>query len=361
MSATGYVVASYIFIDSAGLFRSPKTDMKDYDDDDGGGVAAVEAPRQRRIRFNDDDAAEERGMVPPGEEALERGMVPPGEESGVQVDEIQRKMLAMAGQDVDAYMKEMEEVHKKTQTEKAVEMESRLSKMGDVPGGSLLPPPPQQQQMMMMPPGPPPGPPQQMPHHVIMPARGGVPILYRPAPPPLRPGVAPPGVRLPPGPPPGIPPTMPPGPPPGRPPMQPRFPVPHGILASRPQGVLSAAPQINKEATAAAAAPTSSAESGSKSVEKGGVIEAKPQMRNLRSDITRFVPTNVKLRGGVAAKQVDPMTDVFRPPQTLSSSSSHYGATQRLQQHQQQAQQQKQPTKDDAYAQFMQEMDQLLK
>ena len=74
--------------------------------------------------------------------------------------------------------------------------------------------------------------------------------LFRPAPPPLRPGVAPPGVRLPPGPPPGRPPTglppgvsgggrLPPGPPPGVPPRINRLPPP-----VRPQSVVSAGPQL---------------------------------------------------------------------------------------------------------------------
>ena len=60
--------------------------------------------------------------------------------------------------------------------------------------------------------------------------------------------------------------------------------------------------------------------------------------------MTRFVPTNVKL-AKKQQRQSDPMTDVFRPPQ---------------QQHQQ-PRQQKEQSKDDAYAQFMSEMDQLLK
>ena len=72
--------------------------------------------------------------------------------------------------------------------------------------------------------------------------------------------------------------------------------------------------------------------------------------RNLRTDVTRFVPTNVKL-AKKQQRQSDPMTDVFRPPQQ---------AKQQPFQQQQQGQQQQQ-SKDDAYAQFMSEMDQLLK
>ena len=69
--------------------------------------------------------------------------------------------------------------------------------------------------------------------------------------------------------------------------MQTRFPL-------RPQSVLSAAPQINREATAqavAAAAASATAASGptNATTEKApsaanasGVIEAKPQMRSVR-------------------------------------------------------------------------------
>ena len=41
------------------------------------------------------------------------------DEKGPKVDNVQKTLLAASGQDVDAYMKEMEEVHKKTEAEKA--------------------------------------------------------------------------------------------------------------------------------------------------------------------------------------------------------------------------------------------------
>ncbi len=90
-------------------------------------------------------------------------------------------------------------------------------------GGPLRPgvPPPG----VRLPPGPPPGRPQ------------GVPGMGQLALPP-RPGVAPAGVRPPPGPPPGVPPSR--GAPPGVPPaVRPNMP--------KPLGVLSAKPQINKQ------------------------------------------------------------------------------------------------------------------
>ncbi len=94
-------------------------------------------------------------------------------------------MLQMAGQDVDQYMKEMEEVQRKTQNEKQAEIQSRLERLERTTTGGGQPPMQQQPLMQQHPPPPP----QQQHPHMIMPLRGGVPIMYRPAPPPLRPGM----------------------------------------------------------------------------------------------------------------------------------------------------------------------------
>ena len=301
----------------------PPPTLQDYDE----GQESVE--RAKKIRFDDEGERDEEKEAEEGEEATP------------QVDSIQKKMLQMAGQDIDAYMKEMEEVHRQTQAEKEAELQNRLAKFDD--GGSRLP---------MQPPGPPPHPHPNATHPLVgqalHPPSATRPVInFRPAPPPLRPGMAPASVRLPPGPPPGRP-SAPPGPPPGRPPlrhpglpgMHPPPPPPRAAL--RPPvgagGVVSAGPQINKES------------SSSSSTAGMSVIEAKPQMRNLKSDITRFVPTNVKVKrdAGGGKKKADPLADVFRgvhPPQP----------------HQQRQPQQQQQTKDDAYAQFMMEMDQLMK
>lgn len=250
-------------------------------------ASGSDSSRSKKIRFSEADSNED----------IDKGMV----------DNAQKKLLAMAGQDVDAYMKEMEEVHKKTEAE-------NRSRSQPIPPGS--------ETFVQM--APPPAP-----------AAG---YLLRPA---LRPGMPPPpGVRLPPGPPPGRP-QLPPGPPPGRPPFmggprsagaRPRH--PHMPRPLNPQ-VVSAGPQLN-------AGPP-------KTVKTGSVIEAKPQMRNLLSDVTRFVPTNVKIKRGAEgglqqnkAKQVDPMREVF---------AKHA-----------QAQPQNPPgaNKDDAYAQFMAEMEKMM-
>lgn len=284
------------------------------------------------------------------------------------VDSLQKRILAMSGQDVDAYMKEMEEVHRQTQAEKERELQSRLARLEQ-----SQPQPPgignDMHSQQMIPPGPPPG----------LPPRGPPPSLLGQYRPPLRPGMAPPGVRPPPGPPPGRPPgpprmhnqsgppRMPPGPPPGVPPP-PGVNVPPqpnafmGASIRMPRtlpppasatGVVSAAPQlIQKEKVRDTIRDQNTAASG--------VIEAKPQMRNLLSDVTRFVPTNVKMhrktdsakgppgefggRGGIPGstkRHKEQVRDVF-----AKHSQPHHAP---------------QKSKDDAYAEFMKEMEQIMK
>ena len=175
------------------------------------------------------------------------------------------------------------------------------------------------------------------------------------------------GVRLPPGPPPGRP-QLPPGPPPGRPPFMGVRPPLGGPM---PMPVAAAAPGIplprpranmprplnqNPQSSVVSAGPQINAGPSKPVVKTGSVIEAKPQMKNLLKDVTRFVPTNVKVRraddksgGGVGGnlggkkKQNDPLRDVFvKHAQPVVQ------------------QQQQQGNKDDAYAQFMAEMEKMM-
>jgi len=314
-----------------GVPAGPPPLLTDYlDSDDEGEAAEAAENRPRKIRFNEEADDKEEG------------------ESAV-------------SQDVDAYMKEMEEVHRQAEKERQAAEAARAIEQAQpqppgVTGGELVRPP------------------------LAAGAPPRQPLLYRPAPPPLRPGMAPPGVRLPPGPPPGRPMgpmgmRMPPGPPPGLPPPrlataasaaaaaaaaaaagQPRLPIP------RPQSVVSAGPQlfgskdtnINKKAT---------------------VIQAKPQMRNLMSDVTRFVPTNVKVKqqreggeagGSSAASKKKKAAALGQSPfsGTAAAASSKQEQLQAvasgsLQQLPGGAPQQR--SKDDAYAQFMKEMEQIMK
>jgi hypothetical protein len=63
----------------------------------------------------------------------------------------------MAGQDVDAYLKEMEQVHRQTQAEKAAELQSRMDALQPKSHQGTQEGPPRR--FPGMPPGPPPGPP----------------------------------------------------------------------------------------------------------------------------------------------------------------------------------------------------------
>ena len=74
--------------------------MSEHDEGEGVPEASSEVRRPKTIRFEDEGGVER-------VEEEEEDTVAPGEETGPQVDEIQRKMLMMAGQDVDQYMKEV--------------------------------------------------------------------------------------------------------------------------------------------------------------------------------------------------------------------------------------------------------------
>lgn len=144
------------------------------------------------------------------------------------------------------------------------------------------------------------------------------------------------------------PPLLPPRVPPPPPPRPPRHMGPH-IPSPTTAAVIEAAPSIVKPK------PPSGGQSASAGVGKSApTIEAKPQLRNMRKEVTKLVPTALKVRreanlpagkakraGGVAAANFGPHTGPGTHPAV-----------------QQQAGQQAQnkPSSDDAYAQFMQEM-----
>merc|ERR1711874_753054 len=121
------------------------------------------------------------------------------------------------------------------------------------------------------------------------------------------------------------------GPPSGAPPRGARPNMP------KPLGVVSAKPQLNKPSE----------------IKTGKVIEGAPVMRNLRSDVTRFVPTNLRVKREDTQKN-----PLKRKPETGDHQQRMFSRPQQPQQPQQQ--QQQKPTKDDAYAQFMAEMSNLL-
>lgn len=317
-----------------GVPAAPPPPIQDYED------LAVPGARKRTIRFgqeDDEEAEQEQEEQHHQHEQLEdeeqdqeeeeeemrgfgqrrreeRTELPPLQ----QPNPLQRKMLEMAGQDLDQFMKEMEEVHRQREAEKAASLQQRLARLEAEPGppgidhraaadaasGPLRPgvPPPG----VRLPPGPPPGRPQ------------GVPGMPQQLALPPRPGVAPPGVRPPPGPPPGVPPSL--AGPPGVPPaVRPNMP--------KPLGVLSAKPQLNKQ-----------------EIKTDKVIESAPVMRNLKSDVTRFVPTHLRVKRDEhkkdGAKRKEEPGAMYAKPKVQPA--------------------QPQLTKDDAYKQFMEEMKDLL-
>ncbi|XP_046994965.1 WW domain-binding protein 11 [Schistocerca americana] len=376
--------------------------------------AAAEASdkRSRVIRFADDDDDDDENA----EGTTDDAAVDKGENNSKEKNDdsqtsgapkptsLQQKMLAMAGQDIDQFMKEMEEVHRKREQDRAADLSARLSvleaedggeensKQGsgapkaDVTGAGALPetaatdtsvPPPTVSENAQQPPPP----------------LGMLPVMFRP--PPLRPGMPPPiGIRLPPGPPPGrpglppgpppgLPPRLnlrlPPGPPPGLPPrllrpptaLPPRMGLPGmaglppptagqlgavsvPVSAAPPPGapppavaatpnVLTAAPQLINRAGGAAGAQGGAADPKKP---QGATIEAKPQIRNLSADVTRFLPTALRVKREDKKKK-EVKGSVVSEPRAEAIVPKPNPAT-------------GQQTKDDAYMQFMREMEGLL-
>merc|ERR1711978_646615 len=99
----------------------------------------------------------------------------------------------------------------------------------------------------------------------------------------------------------------------------------------RPLGVVTAKPQLTKT---------------------DSVIASAPVMRNLRSDVTRFVPTNLRVKRDEKKEE-----KVKRKPEPYSRMPGYSQPHQHQHQHQppHRPQQNKQ-SKDDAYADFMKEM-----
>ncbi|XP_061893222.1 WW domain-binding protein 11 [Entelurus aequoreus] len=209
--------------------------------------------------------------------------------------------------------------------------------MGPPPAPPMRPPGPPSGP----PPGPPPGAPPFLRPPVIPGMRGPIPRLLPPGPPPGRPPGPPPGPPpgLPPGPPPrGPPPRLPPPGPPGIPPPPPRaggpprpMAPPHTLFPPPPSAnVLSAPPSIvqrqkgsGQDGSQSSMPPPSMRSSHMQmppppgtaaathlhaaTIEKranitsvgggaGATISAKPQITNPKAEVTRFVPTALRVR-----------------------------------------------------------------
>ncbi|XP_047504145.1 WW domain-binding protein 11 isoform X2 [Pieris napi] len=246
----------------------------------------------------------------------------PGAAAAPKPTSLQQRMLALSGQNIDDFMKEMEEVHRKRERDRAADLNARLSALkrtkagrdsdsDSEPENSVDVEPPGLEVRPMIPPP-------------LMPGLRP-PMLRVPpgAPPGVPPGVppAPPGLPLvmPPGPPPGLPgrPLRPPGPPPGAPPrlMRPLVPPPPHV------SVLTAAPQLIQK----------------KDAPQSATISAKPQIRNLSADVTRFVPSALRVKREDKRTKTELKATIHRTEMPKQV-----------------------PTKDDAYMQFMKEMEGLL-
>lgn len=126
---------------------------------------------------------------------------------------LQQKMLAMAGQDIDQFMREMEVVHKKRETERAQDLNARLTLLDADANSKANSNGKSDQDDNIEPPGLMDHPPPHNPHHSQHPHQHSLPplglppppLLYRPPPPPMH------ALRMPPPPPPRIGLRLPPG------------------------------------------------------------------------------------------------------------------------------------------------------
>ncbi|KYQ56625.1 WW domain-binding protein 11 [Trachymyrmex zeteki] len=318
--------------------------------DDEDTVENVKDPptKSRTIRFADDkednkQESENKEKDTEKEKDKDRDM------AKVKPTTLQQKMLAMAGQDIDQFMREMEVVHKKRETERAQDLNARLSLLetenepnakssnnkSNKGESDEIEPPGASEHLSGHGQHTSHSHPQHTQQHGTMPPMGmpPPPLLYRPPPPPLH-------LRMPPPPPPRIGLRLPPGDTLKYflPQMQmsnmsnitnPQIQTQSGTTAQpKTPNVLSAAPQlINRK---------------DKDGKSTTTIEAKPQIRNLAADVTRFLPTSLRVKRDDKKKSSNISRITERVPETQPLRTM-------------------QPkTKDDAYMQFMQEMEGLL-
>lgn len=76
-------------------------------------------------------------------------------------------------------------------------------------------------------------------------------------------------------------------------------------------------------------------------------ISAKPQLRNIRAELTKFVPTAVKIQRNPSSSKPKARTK----PSSAASNAEHMDVDEPVRK------QRTEPTKDDIYAKFMREMD----
>ncbi|XP_033630987.1 WW domain-binding protein 11-like [Asterias rubens] len=292
---------------SSGSEDEDEDDEDDEDDDDDEDQVEGDEERPPAATTEDYSQRELEGRRPRGDKERKKEMrLPPG------MTALQAAMLRMAGQEVPVVEEDEEEEDEEMEEEEKRRegTENKPESLQRVAVVPVLPPRPPpgiplvQPGVVAIPPGPPPGPPVRpppgpppgfpLPNFVRPPLlRGMPPRMLPPGPPPGRPRAPPPG------PPPGVPPlirrALPPhrlppppglGPPPGMMPPRMRPPVP--AAQHENPNVLSAPPSIHKLPM----------KPDDITVEKksSATIEAKPQIRNLQADVTRFMPTSLRVK-----------------------------------------------------------------
>ncbi|CAF4865725.1 unnamed protein product [Pieris macdunnoughi] len=227
----------------------------------------------------------------------------PGAAAAPKPTSLQQRMLALSGQNIDDFMKEMEEVHRKRERDRAADLNARLSALKRTKGGRDSDSDSEPENSVdVEPPG----------------------VEVRPMiPPPLMPGLRPPMLRVPPGAPPGVPPGVPPAPP-GLPLVMPPGPPPG--LPGRPLRPPGPPPRC-----------ASATHETKKDAPQSATISAKPQIRNLSADVTRFVPSALRVKREDKRTKTELKATIHRTEMPKQV-----------------------PTKDDAYMQFMKEMEGLL-
>lgn len=113
-------------------------------------------------------------------------------------------------------------------------------------------------------------------------------------------------LKDPPGPPPGQPPTLPQAPPPAPPgpppllrqtfPMGPRFGMPPGPPPAPPNFISMPRPLMARSQAVVSAPPTRIKSGAVETKPAGAVISAQPQLRNMTAEVTKFMPTSLRVR-----------------------------------------------------------------
>lgn len=309
-----------------GVPPGPPPDLSSGSSDEEEEEEETTESRTKTLRFSDDVT-----VAHVEEEKMETEPSVP-EETVNKPTSLQQRMVQISGQNIDEFMKEMEAVHKNKETTTSDKTEDTEKPQEEEEKEAIAPPGTDPHE-------------QTQPTQTLPAPSHSAGVLFRPPPPiprpvlplmamRLPPGPPPGRPNLPPGPPPGLPPRlgmrMPPGPPPGIPPRLIRLPImPQGSSggAANPN-VLSAAPQLINRADG----------------KQSATIMAKPQIRNLSADVTRFVPSALRV------KREDKKSKNITRAMLVNE----------LKQQEMTAKPTSTVTKDDAYMQFMKEMEGLL-